>query len=246
MKTLKKNFPLIILMWFVVFTFFVGLGVCLSPDITRESMMNILTGGGGNKDKEKEAFQTEKEENTPTCPNMLLKKGNQLMLVFANLPKSESNPLMFNTLEEYSAFVETQRAEGIRCPVLFLQEETNTQGDDVYRMRPDPQNMNGGGQVLPVQPIQQAPQGPAPIRDASRSGNVFNANMYPGFDSHGNDIGVYTTIDQIHDSTELNKLSDNPMDPNWGGVTFSQSAVDSGKYIGNVVGKPTSVPKVFP
>jgi len=209
-------------------------------------MMNILS-GGGNEENKKEAFQTaEKDENTPTCPNMLLKKGNKLMLVFTNLPKSESNPLIFNTLEEYSLFVETQRAEGIRCPILFLQEETNTQGDDVYRMRPNPQNMNGGGQVLPVQSVQQTPQGPASIRDASRSGNIFNANMYPGFDSHGTDIGVYTTIDQIHDSTEKTKISDNPMDSNWGGVTFSQNAVDSGKYIGNIVGKPVSVPRVLP
>jgi|UniRef100_A0A6C0HHY8 hypothetical protein len=241
MKTIKKNFPLIILMWFVVFTFFVGLGVCLSPNITRESMMSILS------PTSKEAFQTETETESETCPNMLLKKGNQLMLVFANLPKSESNPLFFNTLEEYSAFVETQRAEGIRCPILFLQEETNTQGDDVYRMRPNPLEMNGGGQVLPVQPTIQAPPGPVKIQDASRSGNVFNANQYPGFDSHGTYIGVYTTIDQVHDSTEKNKLSDNPMDPNWGGVTFSQAAVDSGKYSDRIVGKPIwGVPKVLP
>lgn len=195
----------------------------------------------------KEAFQTEETESE-TCPNMLLKKGNQLMLVFANLPKSESNPIFFNTLEEYSAFVETQRTEGIRCPILFLQEETNTQGDDVYRMRPNPLEMNGGGQVLPVQPTIQAPvQGPVKIQDASRSGNVFNANQYPGFDSHGTYIGVYTTIDQVHDSTEKNKLSDNPMDPNWGGVTFSQAAVDSGKYSDRTVGKPIwGVPKVLP
>jgi len=222
-------------MWFVVFTFFVGLGVCLSPNITKESMMNILN--------PKEPFLTipKEEENTPACPNMLLKKGNQLMLLFTNLPKSESNPLIFNTLEEYAAFVETQRAEGIRCPVLFLQEETNTQGDDVYRMRPNPLQMNGGGQILPVKP------GPVQIDDASRSGNIFNANQYPGFDSHGTYIGVYTNLDQIHDSTEKNKLSDNPMDPNWGGITYSQAAVDSGKYDDNIVGKPIGVvPKVFP
>ena len=239
MKTTKKNFPLIILMWFVVFTFFVGLGVCLSPTITKESMMNIL-----NPKSEKEAFSPIKEENTPACPNMLLKKGNQLMLVFANLPKSESNPLLFNTLEEYSAFVETQRAEGIRCPILFLQEETNTQGEDVYRMRPNPLNLNGGGQILPVQPTTHQP---VKVQDAARSGNIFNANQYPGFDSHGTYIGVYTTIDQMHDSTEKNKLSDNPMDPNWGGITYSQAAVDSGKYNDNIVGKPVGgVPKVFP
>ena len=251
----KKNFPLIILMWFVVFTFFVGLGVCLSPNVTKESMMNILTG----KTEPFTTGETPGSEVPQTCPNMLVKRGNQLMLVFGNLPKSETNPIIFNTLEEYSAFIETQRNQGVHCPVLFLQEENNTQGDNVYRLRPTPFDMNGGGNILPVQPTwqgllerqgQQGQQGPVPpveIKDASRIGNIFNANMYPGFDSHNTYTGVYTTLDKVHDSTEQNQISDNPMDRNWGGVTFSQDAVDSGKYVENTVGKPVGLlPKVFP
>jgi hypothetical protein len=30
-------------------------------------------------------------------------------------------------------------------------------------------------------------------------------------------------------------MSDNPMDPNWGGVEFSQAVVESGKYVENNV-----------
>ena len=236
-----KNLPLIILMWFVVFTFLVGLGVCLSPDITQESMMNFLQGGPkeGMTTNEEEPSQV---EDNPNCPNMLVKSGNKLMLYFSNLPKSDVNPIVFNTLEEYSAFIETQRKEGLRCPILFLQEETNTQGEEVYRMRPNPYELNGGGNVLPVQP--QAPQ-VVKIDDASRSGHTYNANLYPGFDSHGTYIGVYTTLDQIHDSTQANQLSDNPMDTNWGGVQYSQEAVESGKYDDRIVGKQTMVPKVL-
>jgi len=234
-----KNLPLIILMWFVVFTFLVGLGVCLSPDINQESMMNFLK---GDTTEGMTTNEVQAQEDNPNCPNMLVKSGNKLMLYFSNLPKSDVNPIIFDTLEEYSAFIETQRKEGLRCPILFLQEETNTQGEEVYRMRPNPYELNGGGNVLPVQP--QAPQ-PVKIDDASRSGNVFNDNLYPGFDSHGTYIGVYTTLDQIHDSTQASKLSDNPMDTNWGGVQYSQHAVDSGKYDDRIVGKQTMVPKVF-
>lgn len=243
---ISKNLPLIILMWFVIFTFFVGLGVCLSPEVTKENMMNFLS---DNKKIEGMTTQetTEPSEPNSNCPNMLVKSGNKLMLYFAHLPKSEVNPMIFNTLEEYSAFIETQRENGLRCPVLFLQEETNTQGEDVYRMRPNPYEMNGGANVLPVQPMQpmQPMDGPVKIDDASRSGNIFNADMYPGFDSHGTYIGVYTTLDQIHDSTQGSKLSDNPMDTNWGGVQYSQQAVDSGKYNDRIVGKQTMVPKVL-
>ena len=187
--------------------------------------------------------QTQQVEDNPKCPNMLVKSGNKLMLYFSNLPKSDVNPIIFDTLEEYSAFIETQRKEGLRCPILFLQEETNTQGEEVYRMRPNPYDLNGGGNVLPVQP--QEPSQPVKINDASRSGHTFNANLYPGFDSHGTYVGVYTTLDQIHDSTQASKLSDNPMDTNWGGVQYSQQAVDSGKYDDRIVGKPLMVPKVL-
>ena len=245
---ISKNLPMIILIWFIIFTFFVGLGVCLSPEVTKESMMNILKGTnkeGMTTQEMTEMTETpETPESNPSCPNMLVKSGNKLMLYFAHLPKSEVNPMVFNTLEEYSAFIETQRENGVRCPVLFLQEESNTQGEDVYRMRPNPYDMNGGGNVLPVQPLQPMDE-PVKIDDASRSGTTFNANMYPGFDSHGTYIGVYTTLDQIHDSTQSTKMSDNPMDTNWGGVQHSQQAVNSGKYDDRIVGKQTMVPKVL-
>ena len=69
--------------------------------------------------------------------------------------------------------------------------------------------------------------------------------MYAGFDSHGQDVGVYNELDAIHNSTQQQQLSDNPMDTNWGGVTYSQEMVLSGKYADRIVGKPTMVPKVL-
>jgi hypothetical protein len=62
--------------------------------------------------------------------------------------------------------------------------------------------------------------------------------QYPGFDPLGLQIGTYTKLDEIHDSTAKSGVSDNPMDLNWGGVQHTQQAVDSGKYEENQVTKP--------
>jgi hypothetical protein len=79
---------------------------------------------------------------------------------------------------------------------------------------------------------------PVKVKDASRESN-YNTNQYAGFDPYGLYVGKITNVDEIGISTEKNKISDNPMDPNWGGVMHTQSAVDSGKYDENIVTRST-------
>jgi hypothetical protein len=98
---------------------------------------------------------------------------------------------------------------------------------------------------------------PVPIIDASREHGDYNKGNYAGFDPTSLYVGKYTDLDKIHDSTSKdNKQSDNPMDTNWGGVQYTQSAVDSGKYEENNITKPRlfqpktvydpSLPNAFP
>ena len=238
-KISTKKWYKTIFIVFLLCTFLIGFMIMLSPNVTKEKIFAFLRG-----EKSLEGFNTESGETSDSnCPDLLIKQGNQLMLVHSKLPKSDKNPLYFDTLTDYTSYVEIQRKQGLRCPILFLQEENNTQGETVYRMRPSPVDMNGGNQIVPTQV--QGPSEPVRIVDSSRSGNVFNKDMYPGFDSHGTYIGVYTTLDEIHDMTSSGKLSDNPMDTNWGGVLHSQRAVESGKYDDRIVGKPKMVPKVL-
>ena len=160
------------------------------------------------------------------CPSILIKKGNEMVLY--DDKKKEINK--FASLDEYIDYIKNERARGIDCPVLFLQSENDTQGNDVYRIRPDIFNQEGGTMPVTV----------APIIDASRDSKIYNVNNYPGFDPNGLQIGVYSKLDAIHDSTEnANKISDNPMDLNWGGVEFTQKSVDSGKYEENEVTRPS-------
>ena len=178
-----------------------------------------------------------KPPGEPSCPNLLVQKGISLLLYNTNEPViNGTNPIPFFNLDEYIHYLEIQRKKGVHCPVLYLQQENDVQGEDVYRMRPSPFDLQGG---LPTSPSINAPDANViNVIDASRENPPYNANNYTGFDPQGQYIGVYTNLDKLHDSTQTNQISDNPMDPNWAGVTYTQQMVDSGKYDENQVSKP--------
>jgi len=171
-----------------------------------------------------------------SCPDLLIKSGSTLLLINTKLPRSDTNPLPFYSLDEYIQYVEVQKNSGIHCPVLFLQEETNTQGHQVYRARSDPHSYEG---ALPATPnIYNNPDSPYKYIDASRESNTYNKNLYAGFDPTGLYVGRYSELDKIHDSTSMAPLSENPMDTEWGGVVYTHNAVASGKYKDNEVLPP--------
>jgi spore cortex formation protein SpoVR/YcgB (stage V sporulation) len=193
---------------------------------------------------------TENHDNNTNenCPDLLVQKGKVLVLYNTKQPIVDGkNPIPFFNLDEYIHYLEIQREKGINCPVLFLQQENNSQGQDVYRMRPSPFELQGGLPTMAninnqnIQHIQNAETNNMKVyeyKDASRDNPPYNTNQYNGFDPYGQDIGIYTEVDKIHDSTEMNKISDNPMDSNWAGITYTQQMVDSGKYVDNYISKP--------
>jgi len=168
------------------------------------------------------------------CPDLLVKRGDVLLLYTTSQPLVDGkNPMPFFNLDEYINYLEIQRNKGIRCPVLYLQQENNAQGEDVYRMRPSPFDLQGGTPTVAPSDIHVVE-----VVDASRENKPYNAGNYASFDPTSQYVGVYTNIDKVHDSTEMNKISDNPMDSNWAGVTYTQQMIDSGKYIDNQITRP--------
>jgi hypothetical protein len=149
-------------------------------------------------------------EKLTTCPNLLIKKGNLLYL-------NTEPPIIFKNLDEYITYLEEEKNKGNMCPVLFMQEENNTQGQDVYRIRDSP------FETKHVTPIVEV------VKDSSRISHIYNTNMYPGFDPTNQYNGVYTNIDAIHDSTNT-ESSENPADSNWGGIGVTEDAIQTGKY----------------
>jgi len=73
----------------------------------------------------------------PRCPNLLIQKGSKFHLFNSKLAEVPGvNPIEFNNLEEYTEFLDWQRSQGIRCPVLYLQSTYDAQGNQVYKARP--------------------------------------------------------------------------------------------------------------
>lgn len=193
----------------------------------------------------------ENTEYGANCPDMLIRQGNNLLLYNSRIPVvKDMNPLVFANLDEYIDFTRNERRKGNNCPVLFLQHETDIQGKDVYRVRPNPFDLQPG---LPAHSAIQLAQGqlpgqgssslqnPAPIIDSNTDHPPYNAGQYAGFDPMNLSVGVYTKLDEVHESTRSqdgSTLSDNPMDPNWGGVLYTQSKIQSGKYDERMVYKP--------
>jgi hypothetical protein len=76
--------------------------------------------------------------------------------------------------------------------------------------------------LKPMPPPQNHPP-LTPYIDANHQA-PYNQGYY-GYDPHGQYIGQYTKLDKIHDSTRQRKISDNPMDPNWGGGPYTSAQV---------------------
>ena len=226
----------VIFMTFLVLSFLAGIYFCMNQQPI-EGMENDQpdTSNSGNGIGSGKSDDTPKDDG---CPNLLVRSGNSILLYNTRRPNDETNPMPFYNLDEYANYLKIQQNKGIHCPVLFLQQESNAQGDDVYRLRPDIFNPQPGlMQNMPTPPNQ--PPKVVPVVEASRESRLYNKNNYAGFDPYGLQVGQYSVLDKLHDSTMATaQLSDNPMDPNWGGVIYTQQNVDSGKYANEVVFKP--------
>ena len=167
------------------------------------------------------------------CPNLLIQKGSQYFLYNSNIAQVPGvNPIQFNNLEEYNEFLEWQRGAGIRCPVLYVQNTYDAQGNRVYKVRPSVNEPQGG--LPPTTPV-SLPLKFTPLVDATRNDPPYNQTGYPAFDQSSYYVGAITPLDEMKNS-EYNMLySDNAMDPNWGGADYTQKLVDAGYYKGNNV-----------
>lgn len=176
---------------------------------------------GADQSSSHEAFTT--NEN---CPNILMQKGSRIFLYNSKKASVPGvNPLQFENLEEYTEFLDWQRANGMRCPVLFMNESYDAQGKRTFKIQDGP--MEGGG---------APPIGTVPLMDASRdsvngTAPAYNTNSYPGFDPDNQYIGKTVPLDAME--RESGEISGNPMDSNWGGNQYTNGLIDSGVYEGN-------------
>ena len=167
-------------------------------------------------------------EDSKRCPNVLIQKGKEIYLYNSKLAEVPGvNPMKFDNLEEYTEFVKWQRSQGINCPVLFMQNSYDAQGNEIYKIKPSPNSAQEG--LPPISSLAEAnmlnvPPGTRPsqvslLYDASRDDPPYNNDSYPGFDETNQDIGLYTPLDKMFKEGETSSTpSANAMDDNWSGV----------------------------
>ena len=185
--------------------------------------------------------------NIKRCPNLLIQKDNKFYLYNSKVAKVPGvNPVEFDNLEDYTEFLDWQRSQGIRCPVLYLQHTYDAQGNPVYKVRPSVSEPQGGlppsiasssGDIIYDDPlmtddISQKLSYPNPtlLVDATRNDPPYNTNSYPAYDESSYYIGTTTPLDVMNIKQEELLKSPDPMDPNWGGAAYTQSLVDAGYY----------------
>jgi hypothetical protein len=193
----------------------------------------------------------------PRCPDILVQKDKKYFLYNSKVARVPGvNPVEFDNLEDYVEFMDWQRSQGIRCPVLYLQTTYDAQGNSVYKVRPSPTDLHGGlppalanqPMAPPSRPIPVPPNvdgnviiknmtGPNPtlLIDATRNDQPYNTNSVPAFDQTNFYQGSTTPLDQMNQEQENMLYSPDPMDPNWGGQAYTQKLVDTGYYAGNEV-----------
>lgn len=182
-------------------------------------------------------------QNPDNCPNVLVQNGSRFYLY--NTRKHEVpgvNPIVFETLEQYVDYTVYLKNSGQNCPVLYLQKLNNTQGEDVYKVRNDPQDPQGG--IPPPPPPEQTPYEYKMYMD--NLAQTISQNLSVGEIRNINKLaltksvlstepaGCERTPDNIK-PLELQGLSADPMENNWGGPEFTQALIDQGYYAGNEV-----------
>ena len=191
----------------------------------------------------------ENNNNGVRCPNLLIQKGSRFYLYNSKVAKVPGvNPIEFENLEDYTEFLDWQRSQNIRCPVLYLQETYDAQGNPVYKIRPSVSEPQAGlppsiasstGDIISEStlgnPNALAYPNPTLLVDSTRNDPPYNKNSYPAYDESSYYIGTTTPLDTMDMAQEKSNVSPNPMDTNWGGAEYTQSLVDKGYYKENEV-----------
>jgi len=199
------------------------------------------------------------------CPNMLIQKGARYYLYNSKIARVPGvNPIVFNNLEDYVEFLEWQHSVGIRCPVLYLQNTYDAQGNRVYKIRPSVTDLQGGlpstntNATLPADIAQSIPdqfEETLPAYQPLSTNAAYNEQnnllyspdaMAPNWGGNDytdaaiesgefKDDEVYKTGANVELVDKKGPFSPDAMDANWGGVEYSDKVVDSGVFSGDEV-----------
>jgi hypothetical protein len=179
-----------------------------------------------------EILETLQNNTKPRCPNLLIQFGSKFYLYNSNVKKVPGvNPIEFNNLEDYTDFLKWQKTVGIKCPVLYVQNTYDAQGNRVYKIRPSVTEPQGG---LPPSVSNNSNTNPVSNTNTTTimktMPDIMKTDDKPKFD----DIKKFNNIQYPDDLAPkvptFTTHDDDPMNHNWGGKQHTEKSVSEGKY----------------
>jgi len=71
------------------------------------------------------------------CPTTMIKNGEQIMVYNPKMAKIPGvNPIILDNLEDYKEYVRWQKKNRLDCPILYLEKVFDTQGQELYEIKP--------------------------------------------------------------------------------------------------------------
>lgn len=168
-------------------------------------------------------------ENQPNkCPTNLIKNGNKILLYNPQLAKVPGvNPIQFNSLDDYSTYIEWQRVNKVHCPILKL-DKTFDNNTNMYSIQSSSSSSttsydigNGNGTS-------------ALNHDLPNTASCTD-NGVPRIDNPNYTLDYYTS--DLNDLNDLNILPTPPLQLN--SVPSSKLSINDSKM------KPSSVTEAF-
>jgi hypothetical protein len=142
------------------------------------------------------------ESGNVRCPDLLIQQGASFFLYNTKVARVPGvNPVEFSNLEEYTEFLEWQRSQGIRCPVLYFQKMYDTQGNEVFKARPSVSDLRGGLPPNMASGLQPNRVNAMRLIDAARQNYPINDSAVASYDPANMYIGVTTPLDDAWEDT---------------------------------------------
>jgi len=122
------------------------------------------------------------------CPTTMIKNGEHIMVYNPKMAKIPGvNPILLDNLEDYKEYVNWQKKNKLNCPILYLEKVFDTQGQEMYEIKPSFDTDIPIGAMNHSMP---RPHNEPKILDASRDDPPYNQNSLPGIDPYNQMVGI--------------------------------------------------------
>lgn len=145
------------------------------------------------------------------CPTTMIKNGEHIMVYNPKMAKIPGvNPIILDSLEDYKEYVNWQKKNKLKCPILYLEKVFDTQGQEMYEIKPSFDTDIPIGAMNHSMPRIPKYNREPKILDASRDDPPYNQNSLPGIDPYNQTFGndkmiLYPNSENLEPSSYLNR-----------------------------------------